>query len=65
MGKKAALFEEAKRLYVQEGQTLASVGQKLGVSQQTLVGWKAEGDWEAWRAKFLKSEEHFSTCSTS
>jgi hypothetical protein len=60
MGKKAGLFEEAKRLYVQEGKTLVIIATQLQVSQQTLVKWKAEGEWESWRAKYVKSEEHFS-----
>jgi DNA-binding XRE family transcriptional regulator len=60
MGKKAGLFEEAKRLYVQEGLTLATIAQKIQVSQQSLVKWKAEGEWENWRAKYIKSEDHFS-----
>jgi transposase len=60
MGKRAALFEEAKRLYVQEGKTLAAIAEQIQVSQQTLVKWKAEGEWESWRAKYIKSEEHFS-----
>lgn len=58
MGKKAALFEEAKRLYVQEGKTLAAIFEQLNVSQQTLVKWKQEGDWETWRMNYIRSEEH-------
>lgn len=59
MGKKAALFEEAKRLYVQEGKTLAAISEQLQVSQQSLVKWKQEGEWETWRTQYVRSEEHF------
>lgn len=51
--KKAALYEEARRLYVEHGQTLAAIGQALAVSPTSLVAWKKDGDWEADRRNFL------------
>jgi len=51
--KKAALYEEARLLYVEQGLTLAAVGQSLKVSPTTLVAWKKDGDWEADRRAFL------------
>lgn len=51
--KKAALYEEARRLYVEGGQTLAAIGKALDVSPTSLVAWKKDGDWEADRRNFL------------
>ena len=50
--KKAALYEEARALYVEQGLTLAEVGKAVGVSSTTLVGWKKDGDWEADRRAY-------------
>ncbi|MBI2882856.1 MAG: hypothetical protein HYY11_02950 [Candidatus Methylomirabilis oxyfera] len=51
--KKAALYEEARQLYVEQGMTLADVGKSLQVSPTTLVAWKKDGDWEADRRAYL------------
>lgn len=51
--KKAALYEEARLLYVEQGLTLAAVGKSLSVSPTTLVAWKKDGDWEADRRASL------------
>lgn len=51
MAKKAALYDEARRRYVEDGQTLAAIGKALQVSPTTLVGWKKAGDWERDRAR--------------
>lgn len=51
--KKAALYEEARQLYVEQGLTLVAVGKSLDVSPTTLVAWKKDGDWEADRRAYL------------
>lgn len=51
--KKAALYEEARRLFVEGGQTLAAIGKALQVSPTSLVAWKKDGNWEADRRNFL------------
>lgn len=51
--KKAALYEEARQLYVEQRMTLHDVGKSLKVSPTTLVAWKKDGDWEADRRAFL------------
>lgn len=50
--KKAALYEEARQLYVEQGLTLAAVGKSLSVSPTTLVDWKKDGDWEGDRRAY-------------
>lgn len=50
--KKAALYEEARLLYVEQGMTLHDVGKSLKVSPTTLVTWKKDGDWEGDRRAF-------------
>ncbi|MDY7036744.1 MAG: hypothetical protein SV375_11360, partial [Thermodesulfobacteriota bacterium] len=60
MGKKAALFEEAQRMYVQEGATLEEISRRLDVSVTSLSIWKNEGMWQEARMRYLKSEQHFS-----
>ncbi len=59
MGKEAALYDEAERLYVEDGKTLEEIGNTLQVSTTTLSKWKSKGDWADQRARYLKSERHF------
>jgi hypothetical protein len=59
MVKNAALVEEAKQMYVQEGFTLAKLSSLLKVSKGSLIRWKAEEDWGKARAKYRASERHF------
>lgn len=54
MAKKAALYSDAERLFVQDQLTLEAISEKLGVSTRTLTTWKVEGEWEDKRAKFLE-----------
>jgi len=61
MGKMAAYYEEAQRLFVQEGKTLSEIAQILkDVSERTLARWSSEGEWMRKRKEYLRSEEHFS-----
>lgn len=56
MAKQAIYFDEAQRLYVNEGLSLdAIVGVLAGrVSRKTLYNWKAQGDWDTKRKNYLK-----------
>jgi hypothetical protein len=56
---KAALFEEAERLFVQEGLSLAEIGRRIDVTPVTMSRWKKQGDWDTRRARYLASERHF------
>jgi len=57
--KNAALYEEAKRLYVIEGFSLDAIVQllKKNVSRKTLYNWKVKNNWDEQRDKFLKQNE--------
>ncbi len=54
MGKKKEYFEEAETKYVKSGWTLRQISEFFGISEQTLVEWKKEGDWE-------KKRKHYRT----
>jgi uncharacterized protein YjcR len=57
--KNAALYEEAKRLYVNEGFSLDAIVEllKKQVSRKTLYNWKIKNNWDAQREKYLKENE--------
>ena len=59
MAKAAIYFEEAQRLYVQEGLSLDTIVHILGgkVSRKTLYNWKVAGDWDTKRKNYLKDTE--------
>lgn len=59
MAKAAIYFEEAQRLYVQEGLSLDAIVEVLGgkVSRRTLYNWKIQGDWDEKRRNYLKQTE--------
>ncbi|MDP8256451.1 MAG: hypothetical protein P9M14_11945 [Candidatus Alcyoniella australis] len=59
MGKTAAWYDEAQTLFVREGHSLAEISRRVGVSATTLSKWKAKGDWERLRKRYLASEKHF------
>lgn len=58
MAKKAIYYDEAKRLFVQQGLALTAIEGMLDeqISRRQLHNWKTEGNWEAKRKKYL--EEH-------
>lgn len=58
--KNAALYEEAKRLYVVEGFSLDAIVEllKKQVSRKTLYNWKTRNNWEAQRQEYLKENEN-------
>jgi hypothetical protein len=59
MAKMAIYFDDAQRLYVQEGLSLdAIVGILTGkVSRKTLYNWKVSGDWDTKRRNYLKENQ--------
>ncbi len=54
--KRAALYADAERLYVQDQLTLEAIAKKLGCSVRTLTSWKGEGNWEGKRNGFIDLE---------
>lgn len=55
--KKAALYDEARRLYVEEGKTLAQIAKQLHCSPTTVSAWKKDGDWEQDRQRHRQELE--------
>jgi uncharacterized protein YjcR len=55
MSKFSQLGLEAERLYVQKELTLKEISVLLGVSQQTLVKWKRDGNWEKKRIEYRRN----------
>lgn len=52
-----AQMEEAARLYIQEGYTLAQVAAELGVPERTVQEWSRKYDWVRRRKRFLLQNE--------
>jgi len=58
MGKLAAYYEEAKRMFVQEGKTLSEIsGELTDVSERTIQRWSSENDWPQKRKEFIVNEK--------
>jgi predicted transcriptional regulator len=55
MAKKADLFAEAERLYVQENLGQADIAQRLGIGERTVRYWASEGNWSARRGSFAEA----------
>ncbi len=57
--KNAALYEEAKRLYVYDGFSIDAIVELLKgkVSRKTLFNWKAANNWDDQRRAYLKENE--------
>ncbi|MEJ5352446.1 MAG: hypothetical protein WHS65_12730 [Melioribacteraceae bacterium] len=57
--KTAALYEEAKRLYVIEGFSLDAIVELLQnkVSRKTLYNWKVKNNWDKQRENYIKENE--------
>ena len=57
MGKMAAYYEEARRMFVQEGKTISEIARELkDVSERTLQRWSAEGEWAEKRKEYIIKE---------
>lgn len=57
MAKEAAVREEARRQYVQDGLTLETIAEQLELARSTLTRWKQEGEWDKLRMKHRQQEE--------
>lgn len=55
MAKKAELYTEAERLYVQEHLGQADIAQRLGVSERTIRYWATEGMWSDKRGELAET----------
>jgi hypothetical protein len=57
--KAAALYEEAKRLYIIEGFSLDAIVELLQnkVSRKTLYNWKVKNNWDKQREEYVKQNE--------
>ncbi len=55
MAKKAELFSEAERLYVQEHLGQADIAERLGVAERTVRYWANEGNWAERRGNFSEA----------
>lgn len=55
--KKAVFYEEAKRLYVNDGFSVDAIEKMLKkeVSRRTLFTWKTENNWDEQRRKYLNT----------
>lgn len=59
MGKRAALYEVAKNMYVLDERTLEQISDELNVSVATLSRWKQEGNWDELKIRSRADKEHF------
>lgn len=54
--KKQLLAKTAAKLYIEKFMTLKNIAKQLNVSERTLRRWKAAGNWEEQRNKYIKSK---------
>lgn len=60
----AALIEEATRLYVQEGLTIAEIALRLPVAERTLQEWSRKYGWVKRRKQYLLQNEELQALLT-
>ena len=60
----AALIEEATRLYVQEGLTIAEIALRLPVAERTLQEWSRKYNWVKRRKQYLLQNEELQALVT-
>ena len=56
MSKKDNYLLLASQLYIERQMSVATISQRLNISQKTLFTWKKEDDWDNKRKRFLKSQ---------
>lgn len=59
MTKRDLYFAEAERFYVIEQMTFSEIAAKLKVNEKTLSTWKAIGDWDSKRKKYILTKMCF------
>ena len=59
MTDKTLYLNEAERLYVYELLSMEEVASRLHITSRTVANWKAKGDWEIKKKRFLKSKQAF------
>lgn len=59
MTKRDLYFAEAERFYVIEQMTFSEIAAKLKVNEKTLGTWKAIGDWDSKRKKYIQTKMCF------
>jgi len=52
-----SLRKKARKLFVEEGKTIAEIAQLLGVNERTLENWSITENWKASRVIFQQNEE--------
>lgn len=55
MAKKAELYSEAERLYVQEHLGQTDIAERLGVAERTIRYWATEGNWAERRGNYVEA----------
>lgn len=61
MAKKQAYYDQAEKMYIEQGVPLSGIAKKLEITEKTLGAWKTEGDWERKRAHYLKTKNSSNT----
>lgn len=60
MSKKAIYYDEARRLYIQQGLGLTAIEGMLNeqISRRQLHNWKTDGDWDSKRRRYIEENEN-------
>ncbi len=59
MSKKDVFYNEAEKLYIQDQLTISEIESRLGVCEKTIRTWKAEGNWDEKKRKYLQEKSSF------
>lgn len=59
MSKKDIYYNEAEKFYIQDQLTIAEIESRLGVCEKTIRTWKAEGNWDEKKKRYLQEKSSF------
>jgi len=59
MSKKDTFYDEAEKLFIQDQFTISEIESRLGVCEKTIRNWKAEGNWDEKKRKYLQEKSSF------